>query len=133
MTNKLQIMKCIIVDDEPLAIEILESYVSRIDQLQVAGTFRNAGQGGRTGSWRHAADHAFDALGRKRRDGQAADCRYAASAHRSAEGQDRRELEQGIGRFVALGVRSENPRESAGQVVSIQFGVAPASGSKALS
>src|SRR5688572_29311799 len=35
-------MKCIIVDDEPLAIEILESYVSRIDQLQVAGTFRNA-------------------------------------------------------------------------------------------
>ena len=35
-------MKCIIVDDEPLAIEILESYVSRIDQLRLAGTFRNA-------------------------------------------------------------------------------------------
>lgn len=35
-------MKCIIVDDEPLAIEILESYVRRIDQLQLAGTFRNA-------------------------------------------------------------------------------------------
>jgi DNA-binding LytR/AlgR family response regulator len=35
-------MKCIIVDDEPLAIEILESYVSKIDQLQLAGTFRNA-------------------------------------------------------------------------------------------
>jgi DNA-binding LytR/AlgR family response regulator len=35
-------MKCIIVDDEPLAIEIVESYVSRIDQLQLAGTFRNA-------------------------------------------------------------------------------------------
>jgi DNA-binding LytR/AlgR family response regulator len=35
-------MKCIIVDDEPLAIEILESYVSRIDQLQLSGTFRNA-------------------------------------------------------------------------------------------
>jgi DNA-binding LytR/AlgR family response regulator len=35
-------MKCIIVDDEPLAIEILESYVSRIDQLQLGGTFRNA-------------------------------------------------------------------------------------------
>jgi DNA-binding LytR/AlgR family response regulator len=35
-------MKCIIVDDEPLAIEILESYVSRIEQLQLVGTFRNA-------------------------------------------------------------------------------------------
>jgi DNA-binding LytR/AlgR family response regulator len=35
-------MKCIIVDDEPLAIEILESYVSRMDQLQLSGTFRNA-------------------------------------------------------------------------------------------
>ena len=35
-------MKCIIVDDEPLAIEILESYVSKIDQLEIAGTFRNA-------------------------------------------------------------------------------------------
>ncbi len=35
-------MKCIIVDDEPLAIEILESYVTKIDQLQLAGTFRNA-------------------------------------------------------------------------------------------
>lgn len=35
-------MKCIIVDDEPLAIEIVESYVSKIDQLQLVGTFRNA-------------------------------------------------------------------------------------------
>lgn len=35
-------MKCIIVDDEPLAIEILESYVARIDDLQLVGTFRNA-------------------------------------------------------------------------------------------
>jgi DNA-binding LytR/AlgR family response regulator len=35
-------MKCIIVDDEPLAIEILESYVARIENLEVAGTFRNA-------------------------------------------------------------------------------------------
>ena len=35
-------MKCIIIDDEPLAIEILESYVSKIDQLEIAGTFRNA-------------------------------------------------------------------------------------------
>src|SRR6188768_2293754 len=37
-------IKCIIVDDEPLAIEIVESYVSRIDQLQLQGTFRNAVQ-----------------------------------------------------------------------------------------
>jgi DNA-binding LytR/AlgR family response regulator len=35
-------MKCIIVDDEPLAIEIMESYVSKVEQLQLAGTFRNA-------------------------------------------------------------------------------------------
>ncbi|HZY83067.1 MAG TPA: LytTR family DNA-binding domain-containing protein [Cyclobacteriaceae bacterium] len=35
-------MKCIIVDDEPLAIEILESYVARIDELELKGTFRNA-------------------------------------------------------------------------------------------
>lgn len=35
-------MKCIIIDDEPLAIEIMESYVSKVDQLKLAGTFRNA-------------------------------------------------------------------------------------------
>ena len=35
-------MKCIIVDDEPLAIEIMESYVSKVEQLKLAGTFRNA-------------------------------------------------------------------------------------------
>lgn len=35
-------IKCIIIDDEPLAIEIVESYVSRIEQLQLVGTFRNA-------------------------------------------------------------------------------------------
>lgn len=35
-------MKCIIVDDEPLAIEILESYVARLDDLELVGTFRNA-------------------------------------------------------------------------------------------
>lgn len=34
-------MKCIIVDDEPLAIEILESYVAKVEQLQLEGTFRN--------------------------------------------------------------------------------------------
>jgi DNA-binding LytR/AlgR family response regulator len=35
-------MKCIIVDDEPLAIEILESYVSKIESLKLEGAFRNA-------------------------------------------------------------------------------------------
>jgi DNA-binding LytR/AlgR family response regulator len=35
-------MKCIIIDDEPLAIEILESYVARIEELELTGTFRNA-------------------------------------------------------------------------------------------
>ncbi|MBT1701850.1 LytR/AlgR family response regulator transcription factor [Chryseosolibacter indicus] len=35
-------MKCIIVDDEPLAIEILESYVAKVEQLTLAASFRNA-------------------------------------------------------------------------------------------
>ncbi len=35
-------MKCIIVDDEPLAIEIVESYVKRIEELELVGSFRNA-------------------------------------------------------------------------------------------
>lgn len=36
------IISCIIIDDEPLAIEIVESYVSKIEQLKLVGTFRNA-------------------------------------------------------------------------------------------
>lgn len=35
-------ISCIVVDDEPLAIEILESYVQKIDQLSLKGSFRNA-------------------------------------------------------------------------------------------
>lgn len=35
-------IKCLIVDDEPLACEILESYVSRIDSLDLVGTHNNA-------------------------------------------------------------------------------------------
>jgi DNA-binding LytR/AlgR family response regulator len=35
-------MKCIIVDDEPLAIEIIESYVDRLDDLEVVATCNNA-------------------------------------------------------------------------------------------
>jgi hypothetical protein len=32
-------MKCIIIDDEPLAIEIMESYVSKVEQLKLEGTY----------------------------------------------------------------------------------------------
>ncbi|UXX80686.1 LytTR family DNA-binding domain-containing protein [Reichenbachiella carrageenanivorans] len=35
-------MKCIIIDDEPLAIEVIESYVDRIESLELVGKFRNA-------------------------------------------------------------------------------------------
>ncbi len=35
-------VRCIIVDDEPLAIEILESYVAKVEQMQLISTFRNA-------------------------------------------------------------------------------------------
>ena len=35
-------ISCIIVDDEPLAIEIMESYVQKIDHLTLKGSFRNA-------------------------------------------------------------------------------------------
>ncbi|MEQ9169329.1 MAG: LytTR family DNA-binding domain-containing protein [Fulvivirga sp.] len=35
-------MKCIIVDDEPLAIEIIESYVNRLDDLEIVATCTNA-------------------------------------------------------------------------------------------
>jgi DNA-binding LytR/AlgR family response regulator len=35
-------MKCIIVDDEPLAIEGVEIYMKEIDFLELAGTFNNA-------------------------------------------------------------------------------------------
>jgi len=35
-------MKCIIVDDEPLAIEIIESYIGRLDDLEIVATCNNA-------------------------------------------------------------------------------------------
>lgn len=35
-------VQCIIVDDEPLALEILESYIDRMDCLELVGQFRNA-------------------------------------------------------------------------------------------
>lgn len=35
-------LKCFIIDDEPLAIEVIESHVSKIDGLEVDATFQNA-------------------------------------------------------------------------------------------
>lgn len=34
--------KCLIVDDEPLAIELLETHISLLEQLEVVGTCQNA-------------------------------------------------------------------------------------------
>lgn len=34
-------LSCYIVDDEPLAIEVLQSHIERMDSLQVKGTFQN--------------------------------------------------------------------------------------------
>jgi len=34
-------MTCIIIDDEPLAVNLLESYVSKIEDLELVGTFNN--------------------------------------------------------------------------------------------
>lgn len=35
-------IKCLIIDDEPLAIELLESHLKKIESLQLVGTARNA-------------------------------------------------------------------------------------------
>lgn len=35
-------LTCIIVDDEPLAIEIVEAYIEKIEQIKLLGKFRNA-------------------------------------------------------------------------------------------
>lgn len=34
--------KCVIVDDEPLATELIEDHIAQLDFLQVTGTFQNA-------------------------------------------------------------------------------------------
>ncbi|NQU86736.1 MAG: response regulator [Mariniphaga sp.] len=34
--------RCLIVDDEPLAIEVIKSHVAKIDSFEVAGTCRDA-------------------------------------------------------------------------------------------
>ncbi|TPG35466.1 LytR/AlgR family response regulator transcription factor [Flavobacterium pectinovorum] len=35
-------MKCVIIDDEPLAVELLEDFVRKIDSLELVSTFNNA-------------------------------------------------------------------------------------------
>ncbi|KAF2511925.1 LytR/AlgR family response regulator transcription factor [Flavobacterium foetidum] len=35
-------MKCVIIDDEPLAVELLEDFVKKVDSLELINTFNNA-------------------------------------------------------------------------------------------
>ena len=35
-------MKCVIIDDEPLAVELLEDFVQKVDSLELIHTFNNA-------------------------------------------------------------------------------------------
>lgn len=35
-------MKCIIIDDEPLAVDLLKDFVSKVDYLELVNTFNNA-------------------------------------------------------------------------------------------
>lgn len=42
MNNKKHKTRCIIVDDEPLAIEVLKSHVSKMDSLELVGTCSDA-------------------------------------------------------------------------------------------
>jgi two-component system LytT family response regulator len=35
-------MKCVIIDDEPLAVELLKDFVSKVDSLELVSTFNNA-------------------------------------------------------------------------------------------
>lgn len=35
-------MKCVIIDDEPLAVELLEDFVKKVDTLELINTFNNA-------------------------------------------------------------------------------------------
>lgn len=36
------IFSCFIIDDEPLAVEVLESHIAKLDSIEIAGTFGNA-------------------------------------------------------------------------------------------
>lgn len=35
-------MKCILIDDEPLALELLESHIARFDQIEIVGKYNSA-------------------------------------------------------------------------------------------
>ncbi|MBK0370277.1 LytR/AlgR family response regulator transcription factor [Flavobacterium agrisoli] len=35
-------MKCVIIDDEPLAVDLLQDFVSKVDSLELVATFTNA-------------------------------------------------------------------------------------------
>lgn len=35
-------MKCVIIDDEPLAVDLLKEFVSKVDSLELVNTFTNA-------------------------------------------------------------------------------------------
>src|SRR5260221_9762942 len=35
-------IKCLLVDDEPLASQVIEAYIKKLDELQVAGVARSA-------------------------------------------------------------------------------------------
>lgn len=35
-------MKCVIIDDEPLAVDLLKDFVSKVDSLELVSTFNNA-------------------------------------------------------------------------------------------
>ncbi|MGC3947097.1 MAG: LytTR family DNA-binding domain-containing protein [Chryseolinea sp.] len=52
-----QYCSCIIVDDEPLAIEIVEAYLEKIEQLKLLGKFRNAVE-----AFAFLQDHAVDLI-----------------------------------------------------------------------
>lgn len=38
----MKLIKCIIIDDEPIAIEYLREYVNTIPELLLTGTYQNA-------------------------------------------------------------------------------------------
>ena len=35
-------MKCIIIDDEPLAVDLLKDFVGKVESLELVNTFNNA-------------------------------------------------------------------------------------------
>ena len=35
-------MKCVIIDDEPLAVDLIKEFVSKVDSLELVNTFNNA-------------------------------------------------------------------------------------------